>query len=198
MTRGFSEAAERNKGPIAEVLARELPARGHVVEIASGSGQHVVHFARALPGLTFQPSDPSEEARNSIAAYLAEEGLANVAQPIAIDVLAGEPTHAADAVVCLNMIHIAPWEATAGLFAFADRSLSARGVLVTYGPYRFSGAFTAPSNEAFDRSLKSRNAAWGVRDVDDVDREAARLGLLRVATHALPANNHALVFRRAR
>lgn len=198
MTRAFSEAAERNKEPVLAVLTRELPAQGHVVEIASGSGQHVVYFARALPGLTFQPSDPSEDARRSIAIYVEEAGLANVSPPIAIDVLAGEPAHAADAVVCMNMIHIAPWEATAGLFAFAERSLSAEGVLVTYGPYRFSGAFTAPSNEAFDRSLKSRNAAWGVRDVDDVDREATRFGFARVGTHALPANNHALVFRRAR
>lgn len=189
-------AAARNREPIREVLARVLPARGVVLEIASGSGEHAAWFAAAFPHVTWQPSDPSPEARASIAAHRADAGLANLAPPLALDAAAGRwPLDAADAIVCINMVHIAPWRAALGLFAGAARVLPPGGVLLTYGPYRFSGAFTAPSNEAFDRSLRARDPEWGVRDVDDLTAAATSHGIALTETIALPANNHALVFR---
>ncbi|HET9622692.1 MAG TPA: DUF938 domain-containing protein [Kofleriaceae bacterium] len=192
-------AAARNREPIAAVLGRVLPARGAVLEIASGSGEHAVWFARAFPGVQWQPSDPSPEARASIAAWRAEAGLANLAPPIALDVSAAWPADAPDgpldAVVCINMVHIAPWAATLGLFAGAARVLAPGGLLFTYGPYRFAGAFTAESNAAFDRSLRARDPAWGVRDVDDLEAAARAHGLALRETVAMPANNHALIFR---
>jgi len=195
-------AAERNQGPIGDVLVRVLPARGTVLEIASGSGLHAVAFARRLPGVTWQPSDVSAEARASVAAYADEAALANLRPPIAVDATspawtgegaAGE----VDAIVCINMIHIAPWEAALGLFAGAGRRLPDGGVLVLYGPYRFAGEFTAPSNAAFDQSLRDRDPRWGVRDVTDLEAAAGAHGLVLAETVAMPANNHVLVFRRA-
>ena len=180
------------------MLKRVLPARGLVLEIASGTGQHVIHFARELPHLTWQPSDPDPELRASIRAWIAQTGLSNVRVPLDLDV--GRlpwPIEEADAVVCINMIHIAPWPATPALMAGAARLLSATGVLVLYGPYRREGQHTAPSNEAFDRSLRSSNPDWGVRDLEAVTEAAASHGLALQDVIAMPANNFCVVFRPA-
>jgi SAM-dependent methyltransferase len=189
-------ATARNRDPIGEVLARELPARGLVLEIASGSGEHAVAFARAFPGVTWQPSDPDPAARASIAAWRDEAALPNLAAPLALDVMEPWPLERADAIVCINMVHIAPWDAALALFAGAERLLPPGALLLLYGPYRFGGAFTAPSNAAFDQSLRARDPRWGVRDVDELAAAAATRGLTLRDTVALPANNHALVFRR--
>jgi SAM-dependent methyltransferase len=189
-------ATERNREPIRLVLARELPASGAVLEIASGSGEHAVAFARAFPGVTWQPTDPDERALASIAAWRAEAALPNLAPPLQLDVTAPWPAVRADAMVCINMVHIAPWDAALALFAGAGRLLAPGALLFMYGPYRFGGAFTSPSNEAFDASLRARDPRWGVRDVDDLGAAAAEHGLALRDTVALPANNHALVFRR--
>lgn len=188
-----SPAAERNAAPILAVLERVLPPRGVVLEIASGTGQHAVYMARALPAIEWQPSDPQESARASIAAWRAEAALPNLRAPIALDVLQPWPIAHADAIVCINMIHISPWAAAEALFAGAARVLAPGAVLVTYGPYLVDGV-TAPSNEAFDRSLRARNAAWGVREVRDLERSASGFTLAEVV--AMPANNHSLVWTR--
>jgi len=189
-------ATARNREPIREVLARELPPRGSVLEIASGSGEHAIHFARSFPQLAWQPSDASDAALASIAARRAEAQLANLETPVALDVTAaGWPVSHADAIVCINMIHISPWETTLGLFAGASRLLAAGALLYLYGPYRFAGAFTAASNADFDRSLRSRDPRWGVRDVDELEAAARSHGFALRDTVAMPANNHSLVFR---
>lgn len=189
-------ATARNREAIREVLARELPPRGTVLEIASGSGEHALHFARAFPDLVWQPSDVSDAALASIAAWRAEVQLENLRAPIALDVTAAVwPVAHANAVLCINMIHISPWEATLGLFAGAARVLPAGALLFLYGPYRFGEVFTADSNAEFDRSLRSRDPRWGVRDVDDLETAARPHGLTLRATIAMPANNHSLVFR---
>lgn len=188
-------ATERNREPIREVLARELPDRGTVLEIASGSGQHAVHFAAAFPALTWQPSDPSPAARDSIAAWGAEAQLANLRPPLALDAEAERwPIDRADAIVCINMVHIAPWQAALGLFAGAARLLPPGALLYLYGPYRVAGV-TAPSNEDFDRWLRERDPRWGVRDVDELSAAATRHGFALREVVAMPANNHSLVFR---
>lgn len=189
-------ATERNREPIREVLARELPASGVVLEIASGSGEHAVAFARGFPGVTWQPSDPDERALASIEAWRAEAALPNLAAPVKLDVTAPWPVTRADAIVCINMVHIAPWEAALALFAGAGRLLAPGALLFLYGPYRFGGVFTAPSNQAFDASLRARDPRWGVRDVDDLRAVAEGHGFALGQIVALPANNHALVFRR--
>jgi len=190
-------AAERNAEPIRAVLARVLPADGLVLEVASGTGQHAAHMARAFPAVTWQPSDPDPIACESIAAWRAESGLDNLRDPIALDAAADPwPIDRADAVVCINMIHIAPWGSALGLFRGAARVLPEGGLLYLYGPYRFHGSFTAPSNAAFDASLRARDPAWGVRDLDDIEPAAAAAGFQLSETVAMPANNHSLVFRR--
>jgi len=192
--RRVSPAAERNKGPILGVLARVLPARGLVLEVASGSGQHVAHFARALPYLEWQPSDADPAMRRSIEHRIREEALANVRPPIALDVLLQPwPIDRADAVACINMIHIAPWAATPALFA-GIHAIAAR-TAVLYGPYRRGGAHTAPSNEAFDADLRARDPAWGVRDLEAVADAAAGEGFTLDEVVPMPANNFTLVFR---
>lgn len=191
-------AAERNREPIAQVLAGVLPPSGLVLEVGSGTGQHVVWFAQRLPELTWQPSDVDADALASIVAWTGAAGIGNVRPPIVLDAAAPAwPIAAADAVVCSNMIHIAPWAAAVGLFRGAGRILPPGGVLCTYGPYRFHGRFTAPSNAEFDASLRARDPAWGVRDVDDLEAVAAEHGLALVDTVAMPANNHVLVWRRS-
>jgi len=192
----FAPATERNRGPIRDVLARVLPASGTVLEIASGSGEHAVAFAQAFPALTWQPSDPDPSARASIAAWGDEAGLANLAPPIELDVMKPWPALAPSAIACINMVHISPWEASLALFANAGRILAPGAVLYLYGPYRFSGAFTAESNAEFDRSLRARDPRWGVRDVDDLVAAARAAQLELVETVAMPANNHSLIFRR--
>jgi SAM-dependent methyltransferase len=189
-------APERNKEPIAEVLARVLPPRGTVLEIASGTGQHVAYFAQRFPALRFVPTDPSAEERASIDAHRAELGLDNVAPAERVDVLEDGWERPVDAILCSNMIHIAPFEATTGLFRGAARCLAPGAPLVLYGPFRFGGAFTAESNADFDASLRARDARWGVRDVDDVARVAAAHGFTLEAPIPMPANNHVIVARR--
>jgi hypothetical protein len=155
----FSPAVARNAGPIVEVLKRVLPLGGLVLEIASGSGEHAVHFAKAMPALDWQPSDPDEAARRSIGVHARASGLSNIRSPLAIDAARRPwPVVRADALIAINMIHIAPWEATTGLMIGAGATPPEGGVLYLYGPFRENGAYTAPSNPAFDDGLRARNA----------------------------------------
>lgn len=196
--RETAPAAERNKQPILEVLARVLPPRGLVLEIGSGTGQHVAHFAQALPALTFQPSEMDAARHASIQAWVAAGQLSNVRPPLAIDVTQRPwPLSAADAVVCINVIHIAPWEATPALMAGAASLLPAGGVLVTYGPYLRGGVHTSPRNEAFDASLRARDPRWGVRDIDAVAEVARQQGLVLEEAVPMPANNFTLIWRKS-
>lgn len=194
-----SPAVARNTGPILEVLSAHLPARGRVLEVAAGSGEHAVAFARALPGLTWTPSDPSPEARTSIAAWAGAAALPNLSAPLALDVLneATWPTETVNAVVCINMIHISPWSATMGLMRLAGQTLiQPGGLLVLYGPFREDDVPLAPSNAAFDDSLKARNPEWGLRDLDAVVEAARTEGLRLTLRREMPANNLMLLFRR--
>jgi SAM-dependent methyltransferase len=195
--RRYAPSVARNKDAIAGVLARYLPSSGLVLEIASGSGEHAVHFASTFPALVFQPTDPSEEARASIAAWRQEAALPNMRAPLALDVTAAPwPINYADAVTCINMIHIAPWEATLGLVAGAARIIPPGGLLFLYGPYKRAGQHTAPSNADFDASLRERDAQWGVRDLETVAAEATAMGFAAPMIEAMPANNLSLIFRR--
>ncbi|HEU4650476.1 MAG TPA: DUF938 domain-containing protein [Croceibacterium sp.] len=190
-------AAARNREPIAAVLTEELPVTGLVLEVASGSGEHAVHFARTFPALVWQPSDPDADSRASIEAWRAAEALANLLPPIALDAASPRwPVPRADAVVCINMVHISPVAATEGLLAGAAGLLGAGAPLVLYGPYLEATVDTAPSNLAFDESLKARNPAWGLRSVEWLDAHAARHGFDRTRRVAMPANNLTLVYRR--
>ncbi|MCO4887778.1 class I SAM-dependent methyltransferase [Cupriavidus sp. WGtm5] len=195
--RRMAPATERNREPILAVLRQVLPASGTVLEIASGTGQHAVHFAAALPGITWQPSDPDAAARASIAAWTAHAGLANVRPPLELDVC-HQPwgIDAAEAVVCINMIHIAPWAAAEALFAGAGKLLGPGGVLFLYGPYRRGGAHTAPSNAAFDAQLRATDPDWGVRDMEAVIALGAAQGLRCEEPVPMPANNFCLVLRK--
>jgi SAM-dependent methyltransferase len=186
-------ATDRNREPIREVLARELPAHGVVLEIASGTGQHAAAFAAAFPHVTWQPTDTDPTALASIAAWRAESTLPNLAAPLALDVQATWPIDHADAIVCINMVHISPWESSIALFAGAARILAPGALLYLYGPYAFDGVI-APSNAEFDRSLRGRDARWGVRDVTALVDIASGFELRD--TIAMPANNHSLIFRR--
>ena len=193
--RETAPSAERNKGPILDVVRRALPARGLVLEIGSGSGQHVAHFAAALPLLEFQPSELDTARQASIRAWT--RGLRNVKPAIELDVMRHPwPIDAADAIICINVIHISPWAATLALMQGAAAILPARGVVVTYGPYRRDGRHTAPSNEEFDASLRSRNSEWGVRDMEEVEAAANRAGLRLEDAVPMPANNFTLILRR--
>lgn len=195
--RRYAPSVARNKDAIAGVLARYLPSSGLVLEIASGSGEHAVHFASSFPALVFQPTDPSEEALASIAAWRQETALPNMRAPLALDVTAASwPINHADAVTCINMIHIAPWEATLGLVAGAARIIPPGGLLFLYGPYKRAGQHTAPSNADFDASLRERDARWGVRDLETVAAEATAMGFAAPMIEAMPANNLSLIFRR--
>jgi len=190
-------AVARNRDVILEVLRRVLPERGVVLEVASGSGEHVVHFAAALPGLTFQPSDPDPTRQASIDALGREAGLANLRAAIDLDAAAPVwPIAKADAVLCINMIHISPWAAAQGLIAGAARVLGRGGVLVLYGPYRRDGEHTAPSNAAFDADLRARNPAWGVRDLEAVQALAGKSGFTPGDVVAMPANNLTVILHR--
>jgi len=190
-------AAGRNREPILAVLRAHLPPRGLVLEVASGSGEHIVHFARAFPGLEFQPSDADRQARASIDAWRAEAGLQNIKPAIALDAAAESwPISTADAVLCINMIHIAPWQAAVGLMRGAAALLRADCMLYLYGPFRREGAHTAPSNAAFDRSLRMQDPSWGVRDLETVTGLAQSHGFAEPVVEAMPANNLSLVFRK--
>ena len=189
-------ATARNSEPLAEVLAEELPDRGLVLEVASGSGEHAVSLARQFPALGWQPSDVDLEALASVDAWAAEAAVANLRPAITLDAAqANWPIAAADAVLCVNMVHISPWSAAVGLFAGAGRILTSGAPLVLYGPFIEPGRETAPSNLAFDQSLKQRNSEWGLRNTADLDALAADHGLRRTARHAMPANNLVLVYR---
>lgn len=200
MAKQHAPATLRNREAIAAVLARELPAQGLVLEIAAGTGEHAVFFAERFPALTWQPSDPSPEALASIAAYRADYGGSNCAAPVMLDAAApGDwPVSDADAILCINMVHISPWEATCGLVSGAARLLgSSGGPLILYGPYLEQGFETAPSNLEFDASLRARNPLWGLREAEALDALAATHGMARTARHAMPANNIMLVYRGA-
>jgi SAM-dependent methyltransferase len=193
----YAPAVARNREPILAVLRRVLPSSGLVLEIASGSGEHAMFFAAALPGVTWQPSDPDPRARASIAAFRNAGAPPNLLPPVALDASAAEwPVAGAAAVVCINMIHIAPWSACEGLMAGAARILTAGGVLYLYGPYKEDRRHTAPSNEAFDADLRARDPRWGVRDLVEVIALARRHRFTHQETVAMPANNRSVVFRR--
>jgi SAM-dependent methyltransferase len=194
--RRHAAAAERNREPILQVLRRVLPEAGLVLEVASGTGQHAAHFAAALPGLSWQPSERDPDLLGSIAAWTRELG--NVRPPIALDVSA-DPwpvAEALDAVFNANMIHIAPWPVCLALLRGAARHLVPGGALVMYGPYRIGGRHTAESNEAFDHRLRDSDPSWGVRDLEAVCEAAAAQGLSFEQRFEMPANNQTLVFRK--
>lgn len=192
-----SPATARNREPIAAVLSEELPSRGLVLEVASGAGEHAAFLAERFPHLNWQPSDPDPAALGSIEAHAADAGLPNLRQPVVLDA-AGDtwPVDGADAVLCINMVHISPWAATVGLMRGAVTRLERGSPLILYGPYRRQGVSTAPSNATFDRSLKQRNPEWGLRFVEDVADEAARNGFGLERLVEMPANNLILVFRK--
>ena len=190
-------SADRNRGPILKVLERVLPKTGLVLEVASGTGQHVVHFAQALKRLSWQPTDMDAACRRSISAWLATAELANVRQPLDLDVRAlpwRVPT--LDAIVCLNLIHIAPWSVATALFAGAGLALRETGLLYLYGPYSVQGRHTAPSNAAFDSALRAENPEWGLRDLKEVESLAKNQGFDLAETIEMPANNFSVLFRK--
>ncbi|WP_432767815.1 MAG: DUF938 domain-containing protein [Sphingopyxis sp.] len=195
--RRHAPATLRNREAIAAVLADWLPASGTVLEVASGSGEHAVHFAATFPHITWQPSDPDPAGLASIAAWRVEAGFANIAPPLMLDAAASDwPVDGADAILCINMVHISPWEATMGLFAGAARLLTAGAPLILYGPYLEAEIATAESNRAFDVSLRDRDPAWGLRGTAQVIAAAADAGLAFAERRAMPANNLMLLFRR--
>lgn len=193
-----SPAAQRNADAILGRLAPHLPASGRVLEVASGSGQHAVHFATALPRLDWQPSDPSAEARRSTDLWASQAGLQNLRPALALDAMNPStwPTERFDALICINMVHISPWAATEGVMQLAQRVLPRGGLLYLYGPYLEDEVPLAPSNAAFDASLKARNPDWGLRDRKEVVALARRYGLLPSLRATMPANNLSLMFRR--
>ena len=195
-------ATLRNRAPIAEVLRCELPDSGTVLEIAAGTGEHAVFFAETFPKLTWLPTDPSPEALASIAGHRQDYPGTNLSAPVLLDAAVPDdwPVANADAIVCINMVHISPWEASLGLFRGAAQLLgsgAANGPLILYGPFIEDGIDTAPSNLEFDQSLKARNPLWGLRSAEALDDLAAQHNMARSARHALPANNIMLVYRKA-
>jgi Protein of unknown function (DUF938) len=197
--RRYAPAALRNRDLILNVLRAHLPASGLVLEIASGSGEHCIRFAEALPRLIFQPSDPSQEARASIDAWGAASGLDNIRPALDLDAAAESwPIAKADAILCINMIHIAPWRAAQGLFRHATRRLNDDQILYLYGPFNRGGRYTSAGNANFDASLKQENAEWGLRDLESVTALGSETGFDAPEVIDMPANNLSLVFRKAR
>jgi hypothetical protein len=195
--RRHAPAAQRNRDAILEVLRPVLPHQGLVLEIASGTGEHAAHFARALPGLTWQPSDPSPDALRSITAWVRTEARANLRPPLQIDVTSKTwPIDRADALLCINMIHISPWAATEALMRGASAVLDMHAPLCLYGPYRRAGLPLEPSNAAFDEDLRRRDPSWGLRELGEVTDCAAAHGFERAAVTQMPANNLTVVFRK--
>jgi SAM-dependent methyltransferase len=191
-------ATERNREPLLAVLREVLPTSGTLLEIASGTGQHAAFFAQAFPGLAWQPTDIGPQDLQSIEAWRAEAALPNLRPALRLDVCEERwSVETADAVLCVNMIHIAPWEACQALMRGAARVLSPGGCLVLYGPYFVEGRPTAPSNITFDESLRARNPAWGVRELGAVTAEALGVGLSRERVVDMPSNNLTVVFRKA-
>jgi len=199
--RMFSPSAARNAEPILTVLKGLLPAHGTVLEVGCGTGEHAVCFAAAMPTLTWLPTDPDPASRASTASWVGFRGLRNVLAPVDVDasspVWGVEKLAPFDAVLSINMIHIAPWAATTGLFSGAGRLLRVGGLLCLYGPFLHNGAYNAPSNADFDQSLKASNPAWGLRDIADLEHTALASGLRLSETVPMPANNTLLGFRRA-
>lgn len=195
--RRYAPSAARNRDVILETLSQHLPERGHVLEIASGSGEHIVHFAAAHPRLRFQPTDPDPDSRASIDAWSRHLGLTNVGPAIALDTTRSfSLANDVDVVVCINMIHIAPWSAAVGLVRGAATLLPSGGLLFLYGPFRRHDAHTAPSNEAFDANLRAQNSEWGVRDLEVVAKLAKECDFLTPTIENMPANNFSVMFRR--
>jgi hypothetical protein len=195
--RRFAPATLRNRDPILAVLRTVLPPAGVVLEVASGTGEHVLHFARHLPDLAWQPSDPSPAARASIAAWVEAERLANVRAPLDIDAAHDAwPIQSADALICINMIHISPWAATTGLMRGAGRLLTRGSPLFLYGPFRRADRSLEPGNHAFDLDLRARDPSWGLRHLDDIIGCAAEHALAFAETIEMPANNLSVVFRK--
>ena len=195
--RQYAPATLRNRDSILDVLRDVLPTTGVILEVASGSGEHVVHFARNFPNLIFQPSDPELDTRLSIAAWVKATGVTNVQAPIALDASNPVwPIASADGIICINIIYISPWEATLGLLKGAAAALSPASPLYLYGPYTREGFATAPSNQAFDRSLRDRNPTWGLRDLEAVAAIAQSVGFSAPVITEMPANNLSVVFRR--
>ncbi len=195
-----SPSAGRNKAPLLDALRDVLPERAHVLEIASGTGEHAVHFCTALPGLLWQPSEIAEEALASIAAWRAATGLANLAAPCTLDVTEKawwkQVAGPIDVVLSCNMLHISPSAVGPGLVEGAGVLLGEGDLLVLYGPFSRGGVHNAASNEEFDRSLRARDPDWGVRDMDDISAYGAKAGLFFEREIAMPANNRVLVYRR--
>lgn len=192
-----SPSALRNREHIYTVLRDVLPSTGKVLEIASGSGEHITYFAERSPSLTWQPSDPSSKARASIQAWLGHGDFPNVLPPLDIDTTQDAwPIDQADVMIAINMVHISPWTATQGLLERAGQLLSSGGMLALYGPYRQEDKPFAESNVDFDNWLKSENSAWGVRQLEDVTREAEQCGLSLASVVDMPANNLTVVYRR--
>lgn len=194
-----SPSAARNRGPIAEVMAGAFPPNARVLELASGSGEHAVFVSKLLQGVVWQPSDPDADARASIAAWALSEARGNVRPPLNLDARAadwGVEHEVFDVLVAINVIHISPWEATAGLMAGAKRVLRQGGLVFLYGPYKRNSEHTAPSNEAFDASLRARDPSWGVRDLGEVEKVAYDCGLMLDRVVEMPANNLSVLFRK--
>lgn len=196
-------ATMRNREPLLEVLRDALPSSGTVLEIASGTGEHAVYFAPRLAPRGWLPSDIDPLALESIAAWRALQPAENLLPPVRLDTLAPAwppelcpPSPAINAIVAINLIHIAPWAVCLGLLAGATRILPAGGVLILYGPFRQGGRHTAPSNAAFDETLRAQNPAWGVRDLEAAAHAAASSGLSLTDTRVMPANNLSVVFTR--
>jgi hypothetical protein len=194
--RQYAPATIRNHDFILDVLRDVLPMTGVILEIASGSGEHVVHFARNFPSLAFQPSDPESDALRSISAWVEAADVANVRAPIVLDVSQSPwPIASAEGIICINMIHISPWDAAVGLIRGAAATLPPGSPLYLHGPYRRKGVATAPSNEAFDRNLRDRNPTWGLRDLEAVAAIAQSVGFSAPTVTEMPANNLSVVFR---
>ncbi|MDV7339963.1 DUF938 domain-containing protein [Terasakiella sp. A23] len=193
----FYPATERNRDVILDVLKDFFPTKGQCLEIASGSGEHVVHFASAFPDVTFHPSDLEKDCLNSITAWTAHQGLTNIQPPQMLDTTQDNwDLPQLDAILCINMVHISPWEATIGLIEKAGTFLKEGGCLYLYGPYRRFGKHTAPSNESFEGWLKSKDERFGVRHMEEVEAEADKNGLKLSQIVDMPANNFSLVFRK--
>lgn len=196
-SRLFAPAVARNRDPILEVLRKILPLKGMALEIASGSGEHVAYFAAAMPGLSFQPSDPDPQARASIDAWIAETSLPNIRPAVALDASRPPwPLSWADAILCINMAHIAPWAATEGLFHQAYEILPPGAPLYLYGPFLREGVATAPSNLEFDGWLRGQNPEWGLRDLAAVAAIARENEFSAPEIIEMPANNLSVIFRR--
>ncbi len=198
----YAPATDRNREPILAVLKDCIPDHGTILELASGSGQHAIYFVDQMPGHYWQPSDPDEESRNSISAWWWEVQLNNILPPLNInaqddiwDIENVEIPQPVTSIVCINMVHISPWESTVGLIKGASRILPKDGILYLYGPYKVDGKHTAPSNELFDIKLRSQNPEWGIRELNDVIKLAHENDLSLVKTVDMPANNLSIIFK---